>query len=236
MAASYPPAPSARGRACGLIHLRCPTRYRKWRTGGSEHTPYRQMFRASDIRADGSRPPNAKNPEEARPKPCPLGVLAEVNLRSLLSERDRFPGSPGRSTLVVGRSLGAKSEPAALGRSRGPRTLRGRSPVGVGHPPCGESPVVCRRLGSSSRPVPSAEAAGCDTSLLAPLGPVSRWPSPEGSGLPNPSGLRPSSKGEGIHPRGLMQPDGVVAFRALRRLFAYVDTARCSPSITACHL
>ena len=234
MAASYPLAPCARASACELR----PSSGAQRSTASSRRAA-RFPRRAGLALALSSRwvvAPNAKNPEEARPKPCPLGVLAEVNLRSLLSERDRFPGSPGCSTLVVGRSLGATSEPAALGRSRGPRTLGSRSPVGVGHPPCGGSPVVCRRLGSSSRPVPSAEAAGCDTSLLAPLGPVSRWPSPEGSGLPNPSGLRPPSKGEGIHPRGLMQPDGVVAFRALRRLFAYVDTARCSPAIAPCRL
>ena len=118
---------------------------------------------------------HAKNPEEARPKSRPLGVLqrsddvAPIRISSVTRLHPVWP------FLAVGRSLQVRLEPARTNRGSPWRPVATEA-ASDGDPPCDGPPLTSRSLGSSSRSVPTAEAIGWRVRLpFAARHPVSRW-------------------------------------------------------------
>ena len=115
----------------------------------------------------------------------------------------------------------------ALGPNPAPRprplggSLRGRGPSGVGRPPQGRRPVAFRRLGSLSRQIDRRSDRPCDRGRPRPHRPGFPVAVPEGATVPNSPGSHPSSDAKVGTPATLGQAETLLAFRVLRRVFAW---------------
>lgn len=156
-----------------------------------------------------------------------------MNFRSLLSRIRRFPVVSRCPNLAPRPKPRNNAEPAAPGQSRGPRFLRSRSPVGW-------IPTLRRISGGLSKAGLLLETGCHSHKRLAAMRVAphhsTRFPGgrlPKDQDLSNPSGLRPPSNCKGIDRHDLLPPETILAFRALRRVFAHDScTPRKPPSTT----